>query len=102
MAGLYIADDVIVPSVAGLLRKPSAASVPTRAPCRLASCTHTVEFGALSASEPGVVRFAEAVETASDKPGVGAGVAPAGAASASDAAATAAPMKADDRLTIFS
>ena len=56
-------------------------------------------FGAVSASAPGAPA---AVETASDKPTVGAGLAPAGAASASDAAINAAPMKADDVLTISS
>lgn len=90
---------MIMPSVAGLLWAPPAAVKPTRAPLRSAFWTDIALFGALDARVPGA---AAAVLMASDNPGVGAGPAMAGAASASDAVARTAPIRTDDFLTISS
>lgn len=90
---------MIMPSVAGLLWAPPAAVTPTRAPLRSAFWTDIALFGALDARVPGA---AAAVLMASDNPGVGAGPAMAGAANASEAAASTAPTRTDDFLTISS
>ena len=89
---------MIVPSVSSLLRKPPAVLTPTRAPFKPASWMDIRLSGELDASAPGA---AAAVAMELDNPGVGAGAAMAGAADASDAVASAAPIS-NDFLTISS